>query len=61
MLAVMACDDEIISSQVRIDTANKEVELIENYDTARQLLYVARTRAHDQRPVSAMKLESEFL
>ncbi|UHL64063.1 UvrD-helicase domain-containing protein [Paralcaligenes sp. KSB-10] len=61
VVAVMACDDEIIPSQVRIDTAADEAELIEIYNTERQLLYVACTRARDQLHVSAMKPESEFL
>ncbi|KCV53970.1 UvrD-helicase domain-containing protein [Bordetella bronchiseptica] len=61
VVAVMACDDEIIPSQVRIDTAADEVELTEIYNTERQLLYVACTRARDQLHVSAVKPESEFL
>ncbi|MCL2656309.1 MAG: UvrD-helicase domain-containing protein [Betaproteobacteria bacterium] len=60
-VAVMACDDEIIPSQVRIDTAADEAELTEIYNTERQLLYVACTRARDQLHVSAVKPESEFL
>jgi len=61
VVAVMACDDEIIPSQVRIDTAADEAELTEIYNTERQLLYVACTRARDQLHVSAVKPESEFL
>lgn len=61
VVAVMACDDEIIPSQVRIDTAADESELTEIYNTERQLLYVACTRARDRLHVSAVKLESEFL
>lgn len=61
VVAVMACDDEIIPSQVRIDTAADEVELTEIYNTERQLLYVACTRARDQLHVSAVEPESEFL
>ncbi|MCU5780987.1 DNA helicase [Alcanivorax balearicus MACL04] len=61
VVAVMACDDEIIPSQVRIDTAADEAELTEIYNTERQLLYVACTRARDQLYVSAVKPESEFL
>lgn len=61
VVAVMACDDEIIPSQVRIDTAADEAELTEIYNTERQLLYVACTRARDQLHVSAVTPESEFL
>ncbi|HDS1128924.1 TPA: UvrD-helicase domain-containing protein [Stenotrophomonas maltophilia] len=61
VVAVMACDDEIIPSQVRIGTAADEAELTEIYNTERQLLYVACTRARDQLHVSAVKPESEFL
>lgn len=61
VVAVMACDDEVIPSQVRIDTAADEAELTEIYNTERQLLYVACTRARDQLHVSAVKPESEFL
>ena len=61
VVAVMACDDEIIPSQARIDTATDEAELTEIYNTERQLLYVACTRARDQLHVSAVKPESEFL
>ncbi|MEF9418859.1 3'-5' exonuclease [Xanthomonas citri] len=61
VVAVMACDDEIIPSQMRIDTAADEADLTEIYNTERQLLYVACTRARDQLLVSAVKPESEFL
>lgn len=61
VVAVMACDDEIIPSQARIDTAADEAELTEIYNTERQLLYVACTRARDQLHVSGVKPESEFL
>lgn len=61
VVAVMACDDEIVPSQMRIDTAADEAELTEIYNTERQLLYVACTRARDQLHISAVKPESEFL
>lgn len=61
VVAVMACDDEITPLQARIDTAADEAELTEIYDTERQLLYVACTRARDQLHVSAVQPESEFL
>ncbi|MDR0378694.1 MAG: DNA helicase, partial [Candidatus Accumulibacter sp.] len=61
VVAVMACDDEIIPSQARIGTAADEAELTEIYDTERQLLYVACTRARDRLHVSAVEPASEFL
>lgn len=61
VVAVMACDDEIIPSQSRIESAADEVELTEIYDTERHLLYVACTRARDGLHVSAVSPGSEFL
>ena len=46
-VAVMACDDEIIPLQERIETVGDEADLKEVYDTERHLLYVACTRARD--------------
>ncbi|CAJ0820244.1 UvrD-helicase domain-containing protein [Ralstonia flaminis] len=61
VVAVMACDDEIIPSQARIDLASDDAELTEIYNTERQLLYVACTRARDMLHVSSVKPGSEFL
>lgn len=61
VVAVMACDDEVIPSQSRIDTAPDEIELTEIYNTERHLLYVACTRARDQLHVSGVEPQSEFL
>ncbi|KAK48176.1 DNA helicase [Caballeronia jiangsuensis] len=61
LVAVMACDDEIVPSQDRIDSASDDVELTEIYNTERHLLYVACTRARDSLHVSAVNPESEFL
>ena len=46
-VAVMACDDEIIPSQTRINSIMDEADLEEVYNTERHLLYVACTRARD--------------
>src|SRR5208282_1408596 len=46
-VAVMACDDEIIPLQQRIETVADDSDLEEVYNTERQLLYVACTRARD--------------
>ena len=60
-VAVMACDDEVIPLQSRIETVGEDSDLKEVYDTERQLLYVACTRARDFLLVTAVKPESEFL
>jgi superfamily I DNA/RNA helicase len=60
-VAVMACDDEIIPLQERIETVGDDADLQEVYDTERQLLYVACTRARDHLLVSGVTPVSEFL
>jgi superfamily I DNA/RNA helicase len=60
-VAVMACDDEVIPSQDRIDAIGDDADLQEVYDTERHLLYVACTRARDHLLVSSVAPASEFL
>jgi mRNA-degrading endonuclease RelE of RelBE toxin-antitoxin system len=60
-VAVMACDDEVIPLQERIETLGDDADLQEVYDTERQLLYVACTRARDHLLVSGVTPVSEFL
>jgi superfamily I DNA/RNA helicase len=60
-VAVMACDDEIIPLQERIETVGDDADLQEVYDTERHLLYVACTRARDHLLVTAVEPASEFL
>lgn len=60
-VAVMACDDEVIPDQDRIEAVADEAELEEVYNTERHLLYVACTRARDQLLVTGVKPGSEFL
>lgn len=60
-VAVMACDDEIIPLQERIETVGDDADLQEVYDTERHLLYVACTRARDQLLVTSVEPASEFL
>ncbi|MBK8304742.1 MAG: DEAD/DEAH box helicase [Chloracidobacterium sp.] len=60
-VVVMACDDEIIPSQERISSVADESDLREVYDTERQLLYVACTRARDFLLVTSGDVPSEFL
>src|SRR5678815_4077330 len=44
-VAVMACDDEVLPLQERVTASGEESDLAEVYNTERQLLYVACTRA----------------
>ena len=60
-VAVMACDDEVVPLQERIDAVADEADLKEVYDTERHLLYVACTRARDRLLVSGVEPVSEFL
>lgn len=57
----MACDDEVIPLQSRIETVGDEADLEEVYNTERHLLYVACTRARDQLLVTSGGSPSEFL
>jgi superfamily I DNA/RNA helicase len=60
-VVVMACDDEIIPLQERIETISDAADLQEVYDTERHLLYVACTRARDYLLVTSGDMPSEFL
>jgi mRNA-degrading endonuclease RelE of RelBE toxin-antitoxin system len=60
-VVVMACDDEIIPLQERIETVGDDSNLQEVYDTERHLLYVACTRARDHLLVTSIEPASEFL
>ncbi|OQY91012.1 MAG: DNA helicase [Chloroflexi bacterium UTCFX4] len=60
-VAVMACDDEIIPLQERIESVTDDSDLEEVYNTERHLLYVACTRARDHLLVTSVEPGSEFL
>lgn len=60
-VAVIACDDEVIPSQERIETVGDEGDLAELYATERQLLYVACTRAREHLLLTSGGTPSEFL
>ena len=60
-VVVMACDDEIIPSQERIENVADDADLEEVYNTERHLLYVACTRARDHLLVTGVEPASEFL
>ena len=60
-VAVMACDDEVIPLQERIETVADDADLEEVYNTERHLLYVACTRARDHLLITSVDPASEFL
>ena len=60
-VVVMACDDEIIPLQERIETVGDDADLKEVYETERHLLYVACTRARNYLLVTGVEPVSEFL
>jgi len=60
-VAVMACDDEVLPRQDRIETAADEAELEAIFETERHLLYVAVTRARDRVVVTGLEPGSEFI
>ncbi len=60
-VVVMACDDDVIPLQSRIEAVGDEGDLREVYETERQLLYVACTRARDQLLVTNVAPGSEFV
>ncbi len=60
-VAVMACDEEVIPLQLRIETVGDDADLKEVYDTERHLLYVACTRARDHLLLTSVEPASEFL
>ena len=60
-VVVAACDDEVIPLQSRIEAIVDEADLEDVYNTERQLLYVACTRARDHLLVTGVAPASEFL
>ena len=60
-VAVIACDDEVLPLQSRLEAAADETELDDVYETERHLLYVACTRARDRLLISAVRPGSEYI
>lgn len=60
-VAVMACDEEILPSEIRIEETDDLAELEHVYEMERHLLYVACTRARDQLIITGIEPGSEFL
>jgi superfamily I DNA/RNA helicase len=60
-VVVMACNDEVVPLQSRMESVAESADLDEVYHTERHLLYVACTRARDHLLVTGVKPISEFL
>jgi hypothetical protein len=60
-VVVLACDDEALPLQSRVDEATDEDELREVFETERHLFYVACTRARDRLHISGVTPASDFL
>ncbi len=60
-VVVMACDDEVLPMQARIETITDDADLEEVYNTERHLLYVACTRAREFLLATGVDPASEFL
>lgn len=60
-VAVMACDDQVLPLQSRVEAVGDAADLEEVHETERYLLYVACTRARDTLLVTATDPASEFL
>ncbi len=60
-VVIMACDDEVIPLQERIETVTDDSSLEEVYNTERHLLYVACTRARDHLLVTGVQPCISFL
>ena len=60
-VVVMACDDEVLPLQERIEAVSDDADLEEVYTTERHLLYVACTRVRDHLLVTGVAPGSEFL
>ena len=60
-VAVIACDDDVVPLQERIEAVADDADLEDVYNTERHLLYVACTRARDYLLVTGIEPGSEFL
>ncbi len=60
-VGVMACDDEVVPLQARIEAVSDDGDLEDVYGTERHLLYVDCTRARDHLLVTSTEPASEFL
>jgi hypothetical protein len=61
VVAVMACEEDVLPDSERIEAAGDTSELEDIYNSERQVLYVACTRARDRLLISSAGNPSEFL
>ncbi|MGA1600624.1 MAG: 3'-5' exonuclease, partial [bacterium] len=61
VVVVMACDENVVPLNERIQSASEETEIEAIHQSERHLLYVACTRARDQLLISFVTPGSEFL
>jgi superfamily I DNA/RNA helicase len=59
-VVVMACDEAVLPDAERIGAASDPAELEDIYNSERQLLYVAGTRARDRLLIMSAGVASEF-
>lgn len=60
-VAVIACDEDVLPLQQRIEDVADDADLEEIYNTERHLLYVACTRARERLLITGISPGSEFL
>ena len=60
-VVIMACEEDVLPDAERLGAAGDASELEEVYNSERQLLYVACTRARDRLLISSASTSSEFL
>jgi superfamily I DNA/RNA helicase len=60
-VVVMACEEDVLPDPERIGSAGDASELEDVYNSERQILYVAITRARDRLLISSADKPSEFL
>lgn len=60
-VVVMACEEDILPDPDRVGAAGDPSELEDVYNSERQILYVACTRARDRLLISSAQMPSEFL
>ena len=58
---VMACDEDVLPDQARMEAVVDETELNEVHTTERHLFYVALTRAREKLLISGVCPASEFI
>lgn len=61
VVVVMACDEDVLPLQERVEAIGDEADPEEVYNTERHLLYVACTRARDRLLVTGLRPGSEFV